>query len=79
MSAVTGSAEAFPLHGCASANLCDNHTKVKLSALFYQSFRDDLRRFSAPKCRGTSLCNSASAATLRFISLLLGLVVLSVC
>ncbi|XP_074523931.1 urokinase plasminogen activator surface receptor-like [Halichoeres trimaculatus] len=65
--------------GCASANLCEGPTELKLRALFDQSIHGDEERFSAPECCDTSLCNSAPSDKLNVIPLLLALVALSVC
>ncbi|XP_074525051.1 phospholipase A2 inhibitor gamma subunit B-like [Halichoeres trimaculatus] len=71
--------ETHPLHGCASANLCEGDTELKLKLLFGRSVNIDHVDFSAPKCCETSLCNSAPSDKLSVISLLLALVALSVC
>ncbi|XP_074524868.1 phospholipase A2 inhibitor gamma subunit B-like [Halichoeres trimaculatus] len=55
---MTEGAETHLVHGCASASLCEGDTELKFRALTYQSIYDHRLQFSAPKCCGTSLCNS---------------------
>ncbi|XP_074524867.1 phospholipase A2 inhibitor 31 kDa subunit-like [Halichoeres trimaculatus] len=69
---------ARPLHGCASSNLCEGHTEIKLKLLFAQYFLVDELGFTAPKCCRGSLCNSAPSDKLSVISIPLALVALSV-
>ncbi|XP_074524917.1 uncharacterized protein LOC141789418 [Halichoeres trimaculatus] len=67
-----------PFYGCASANLCEDQTNMKLLGFLFKSVLGDPGLLSALECCNTTLCNSAPSDKLSVIPLLLGLVALSV-
>ncbi|XP_038572892.1 phospholipase A2 inhibitor and Ly6/PLAUR domain-containing protein-like, partial [Micropterus salmoides] len=67
--------DTFLIRGCASANVCEVLSHLKVRSAFAANF---VNISSAPKCCGTSFCNSAWTVRLSICPLLLGLISLIV-
>ncbi|XP_031165282.1 phospholipase A2 inhibitor and Ly6/PLAUR domain-containing protein-like [Sander lucioperca] len=69
----TDGGDPFPWRGCASANVCEVLSQLKVQT-FLEKF--NLKLTSAPRCCGSSFCNSAGTVKLSVGPVLLGLIVL---